>query len=429
MLSLMQMLRRLSQLEKKGHLSQCEKQLLKDRLLDKTLCAEVEAAFSAWGVEEAQSEQLTVSLKALLSSYALERQDDLDQVLNARSPVPQFGPMRNKTILFYSKDMENVASEAARKSRGRLVLGKIDWQRFDTPDGWPHLFIEDTHDLQYNDVMYIASFHSPQVVFEQLSIIYALPRLGCRSLRVIVPFFAVGTMERVTVTGEVATAAVLARMLSMTPQTAGGPTQFVFLDIHALQEQFYFSDNVIVLLKSCVRLLLEVLADLAKTEEVVIVFPDDGAFKRFYNKFERFKMVTCHKLRLESNLRRVEIRDGIEHVRGSHCVIVDDLVKSGGTMIECAEVLSRHGAEKVSCYVTHGVFPNDSFTKFLHSTHASNSTSVRFENFWMTDSIPAVANRVNNRPPFKVLPIAPLITFLRQNFWDKEAGPDPKRYD
>ena len=63
----------------------------------------------------------------------------------------------------------------------------------------------------------------------------------------------------------------------------------MFLDIHALQERFYFTDNVLVSLKSCVRLLHEELTKVQ--EEVVIVFPDDGACKRFKSKFEGFPLV------------------------------------------------------------------------------------------------------------------------------------------
>lgn len=334
--------------------------------------------------------------------------------------------VHNQTILFHCKEMEQIAIESVRCSQGSLSLGRISWDRFE--DGWPKLFIHNSHDLQYNDVMMLVSFDSPTVIFEQLSTVYALARAGCRSLRVIVPYFPTGTMERVDVVGDVATASTLARMMSMTPLVSGGPTQYVFLDIHALQEQFYFSDQVMVFLKSCVRLLLEALSALPKddAEPVCICFPDDGAFKRFHNKFTGFQTVVCHKLRLENDKRKVEIRDGLEFVHGAHCVIVDDLVKSGGTLLECANALVQRGASKVSCYCTHAVFPNQSYNKFIHA----HNPSVRFENFWVSDSIPTVANIVRGQPPFQVLSIAPLISFLRQNFWDrKHPGPDPKRYD
>jgi phosphoribosylpyrophosphate synthetase len=66
-------------------------------------------------------------------------------------------------------------------------------------------------------VLFLASFHTPDVVFEQLSALYALARYGARSLRVVVPFFATGTMERVDRVGEVATAATLARLVRASP--------------------------------------------------------------------------------------------------------------------------------------------------------------------------------------------------------------------
>ena len=473
--TLARMLSRLRKLESSGRINSAEKIVIKERLLDNRSPGnndELTAAFSAW-VDESD-ESLEISLKALVSSFKTDTEESLtsriikrssssfpdpsnvsgvtqiaphiavrlmqetakqafeeqesdieEHILDGRTPSPEMAGrlMRgvyNRTVLFYAREMESVAIRAQQMSKDRILLGKISWQRFDTPDGWPHLFIENTHDLQFNDVMFLASFHSPLVVFEQISAMYALARYGCRSLRVIVPFFPTGTMERVEVVGEVATAATLARMLSMVPHCAGGPAQYVFLDIHALQEQFYFSDEVIVLLKSCIKLLLKALSRLPSTDKVVIVFPDDGAFKRFNKKFSSFPTVICHKLRLQQDVRVVEIRDGLEFVPGAHCIIVDDLVKSGGTLFECAAVLLKAGAQKVSAYVTHGVFPNDSYKKFFHSSNPK----VKFDTFWVTDTIPTVACRLIE-PPFKVLSIAPLMSFLRQNFWDTE----PQRYD
>jgi hypothetical protein len=75
------------------------------------------------------------------------------------------------------------------------------------------------------DCAFLASFHTPDVIFEQLSMIYALPRYFARSLTVLLPYFATGMMERVSIFGEVATANSLARMLSLIPLCKGGPAQ------------------------------------------------------------------------------------------------------------------------------------------------------------------------------------------------------------
>lgn len=74
-------------------------------------------------------------------------------------------------------------------------------------------------------------------------------------MTVVLPFFATGTMERVEKLGQIATASTLARIFSIIPYACEGPTQLCIFDIHALQEQFYFSDNVKIRLKSCIYLL------------------------------------------------------------------------------------------------------------------------------------------------------------------------------
>lgn len=86
---------------------------------------------------------------------------------------------------------------------------------------------------------FLASFSSPGKIFEQLSVIYALPKLFVSSFTLVLPFFPTGTSERMEDEGDVATAFTLARILSNIPTSRGGPTSLVTFDIHALQV-FYF---------------------------------------------------------------------------------------------------------------------------------------------------------------------------------------------
>lgn len=73
------------------------------------------------------------------------------------------------------------------------------------------------------------------MIFEQLSVIYALPKLFVSSFTLVLPFFPTGTSERMEDEGDVATAFTLARILSNIPASRGGPTSLVTFDIHALQ--------------------------------------------------------------------------------------------------------------------------------------------------------------------------------------------------
>lgn len=89
---------------------------------------------------------------------------------------------------------------------------------------------------------FLASFSSPSVIFEQLSVIYALPRLFVASFTLVLPYFPTGSFERMEDEGDVATAFTMARILSNIPISRGGPTSLVIYDIHALQVCFdYYS--------------------------------------------------------------------------------------------------------------------------------------------------------------------------------------------
>jgi len=292
----------------------------------------------------------------------------------------------------------------------QVELCDLKWLHF--PDGFPNLEVKKDDALRLENfygTCIILSLHSPAVIFEQLCLLYALPRMRARNFRVILPWFSTGQTERVEKIGQIATASSLARMLSATPACPTGPSTVVIYDIHALQEQFYFSDNVLVELKSAVWLLKLELDRLKKEnpgEEIAITFPDDGAHKRFKPKFDGYHIIVCAKVR-DGDKRIVQIKEG--EPTGRHCVIVDDLVQSGETALESIKSLKEQGASKVSCYATHGIFPKESFKKFIGND--------ALHKFWITDSIPTTVSAVAGHQPFEILSLAPLLAeYLRGNF-------------
>ena len=117
-----------------------------------------------------------------------------------------------------------------------------------------------------------------------------------------------------------------------------------------------------------------------------IAFPDDGAAKRFGSMFKGLglEIVTCGKTR-NGDKRVVTIQDG--DCKGKNVVIVDDLVQTGGTLYECGVALRNAGATSVSAFCAHGVFPNESWRRFLKSGDRNC-----FEKFYLTNSIPTVTD-------------------------------------
>ncbi|KAK9153235.1 hypothetical protein Sjap_000715 [Stephania japonica] len=302
---------------------------------------------------------------------------------------------KKEVLLFYCVESEALARKVAHLSDS-IKLQSINWRSFD--DGFPNLFINNAQDIRGQHVAFLASFSSPSVIFEQLSIIFALPRLFVASFTLVLPFFPTGSFERMEEEGDVATAFTMARILSNIPISRGGPTSLVIYDIHALQERFYFGDHVLPCFETGIPLLKQRLHQLPDTENISIAFPDDGAWKRFYKQLQHFPMIVCNKVR-EGDKRIVRLKEGNPAAR--HVVIVDDLVQSGGTLIECQKVLAAHGAMKVSAYVTHAVFPEQSWQRFLH-----NGEEKAFSHFWITDSCPLTVKAIENKAPFEVLSLA-----------------------
>jgi ribose-phosphate pyrophosphokinase len=255
--------------------------------------------------------------------------------------------------------------------------------------------VEGAESIRGKHVAFLASFNNPETIFEQISVIYSLPKMFIASFTLILPFFPTGTAERVDREGEIPTAVTLARILSHIPMSRGGPTGMITFDIHALQERFYFGDNITPCFETGIPLLLLAIKELPDAADVVIAYPDEGAMKRFHTFFEAFHEVVCTKVR-KGVERLVTLKEG--EPQGKHVVIVDDLVQSGGTLIECGKVLVDNGAKKISAFCTHGVFPNDKHERFTGSD--------MFENFWITDSCPQTVKRVQGKKPFKILSLA-----------------------
>ncbi|KAL2484508.1 Ribose-phosphate pyrophosphokinase 3 [Abeliophyllum distichum] len=311
-----------------------------------------------------------------------------------------------RVCLFYCSEMKDIAERIAAESDA-IELRSITWRKFE--DGFPNLFISNAHGIRGQHVAFLASFSSPGVIFEQLSVIYALPKLFVSSFTLVLPFFPTGTSERMEDEGDVATAFTLARILSNIPISRGGPTSLVTFDIHALQERFYFGDNILPSFESGIPMLLNRLQQLPDSDNITIAFPDDGAWKRFHKQLQHFPMVVCAKVR-EGDQRIVRIKEG--DPKGRHVVIVDDLVQSGGTLFECQKVLAKHGAAKISAYVTHGIFPNSSWERFKHDKGGNPENGMTY--FWITDSCPLTVKHVKNKAPFEVLSISAAIASALQ---------------
>lgn len=268
-------------------------------------------------------------------------------------------------------------------------LMNINWGKF--PDGTPNLFVEGIpHETEGKHVLFLSDFYGDKR-FSQNCVMVALAESFIESFTILLPFMPTATMERVSVEGQIATARIDAHFLSNLPRPHGSSyTKVIVYDLHTEQNRFYVQDRAMLRMASAVNLVTSYIKS-----DTVIAFPDAGACKRYGGLFTSYNQITCGKIR-DGDKRIVHIKEG--DPLDKEILIVDDLVQSGGTLIECARVLQEQGAKKVDCYVTHVVFPKKSYERFMKE-------DCPISTFFHTDTIPTTCSKIAGIKPFVCIPI------------------------
>jgi hypothetical protein len=149
---------------------------------------------------------------------------------------------------------------------------------------------------------------------------------------------------------------------------------------------------------------IKTMVDMPPLSKIVLVLPDNGAEKRFASHFDDVcpGTVVCIKKRV-GDKREIDIcREPNFDWTKCPLLLRDDLVQSGSTLVECAQLLRKRGAKLLYAFVTHAVFPNRSFEAFVEG----GKHHGLFTKFFVTDSIPETTIQIAGREPFCVLPLA-----------------------
>lgn len=247
----------------------------------------------------------------------------------------------------------------------------IDYWNFN--DWWPEIMLDNPKDkIEWKNVTYLWDISTQDKFFSNISAFQAITWYYAEKINIILPYFPVWTMERVDKEWQVATAMVMARLFDSTPSANWWKAVFHFFDIHDLHERFYHNDNVAFKLHTTMSLIKE---RIKWMENIAIAFPDAWAKKRFKKDFELYDLIECSKERdWDKRIIRITEWDS----KGKNVIIVDDLIQSGTTLINCGAKLREWWAKSVSCYVPHAVCPNNSHIKIAEN----------FDTFYTTNSIP-----------------------------------------
>ena len=216
------------------------------------------------------------------------------------------------------------------------------------------------------DVFIVQSHSSTDVqsindsLMEQLIMVDAAKRASARRVTVVAPCYAYARQDRKSEGREPITAKLVSNMFRV-----AGADRIIGVDLHSGQIQGFFDGPVDHL--TAMPVLCEHMAGLG--EDLVVVSPDAGRVKvaeRYANVLHA-DLAIVHKRRVKGAKNSVEAKDVVGEVDGRTCVLIDDMIDTGGTIVAAAEQLMEKGAERVYAACTHGVFSGPAIDRLKNS--------------------------------------------------------------
>jgi ribose-phosphate pyrophosphokinase len=207
-----------------------------------------------------------------------------------------------------------------------------------------------TEDLSVNDV-----------IMEQLIMIDAARRASAKRITAVIPNYGYARQDRKAEGREPITAKLVANMFA-----TAGANRLMSVDLHSGQIQGFFDGPVDHLTA------MPVLVDYIKRnlpEDLVVVSPDAGRVKvaeRYTNQLHA-DLAIVHKRRVKGVKNTVEAVEIVGDVEGRTCVIIDDMIDTGGTICAAADQLKERGAEEIYALATHGVLSGPAIDRFKNS--------------------------------------------------------------
>ena len=284
----------------------------------------------------------------------------------------------------------NPALAAAIGDYLNTTLTKAVVRRF--ADG--EVFVEIQENVRGADVFVIQSTSAPanDHLMELLIIIDALRRSSARRITAVVPYFGYARQDRKPGPRTPISAKLVANLI-----THAGADRVMTLDLHAGQIQGFFDIPTDNLYASPV--MVRDIKDKFKLDNVMVVSPDVGGVVRARGLAKRINAPLAIIDKRRERAGESEVMNVIGEVAGHTCILVDDIVDSGGTLVNAADALLANGAKDVYAYITHGVLSGGAVARVSKS---------KLKELVITDSIQET-DAVKAAPNIRVLPIAHLI--------------------
>jgi ribose-phosphate pyrophosphokinase len=305
-----------------------------------------------------------------------------------------------KLMLFSGRGHEQLAQQVAAELDTEISNTSL----YDFANG--EIFVRFEESVRGCDAFVIQSHTTPvnTWIMEHLIMVDALKRASAKRITVVTPFYGYARQDKKHRGRE----PISARLMADLFKTAGAD-RLMAVDLHTAQIQGFF-DGPVDHLFALEPLARYVASRVADRNLITVVSPDAGRVRVAERWTDRLNspLAIIHKRRDPNVPNEVKVFEVVGQVEGRICVVVDDMIDTGGTIVKAAETLLEEGALDVIVAATHGIFSGPAIDRLKNS---------RISEVIVTDTLPISPEQQFDK--LTVLPIAPLIArAVRQVFDD-----------
>ena len=296
---------------------------------------------------------------------------------------------QKRLVLIGGRSHPELSEQVAKE----LGVDLVDTQAYDFANG--EIFVRFEESVRGCDAFVLQSHTEPinKWIMEQLLMVDALKRASAKRITVVMPFYGYARQDKKHRGRE----PISARLIADLFRTAGAD-RLMAVDLHTAQIQGFFDGPVDHLF--ALPLLVKYVAQHIDRNEITVVSPDAGRVRvaERWTDLLGAPLAIIHKRRDPDVPNEAKVFEVVGDVEGRVCVVIDDMIDTGGTIVKAAEQLFENGAKDVIVAATHAILSGPAKERFEQS---------RVRQVIVTDTLPIPEDRRFDK--LLVLPVAPLI--------------------
>ena len=282
-----------------------------------------------------------------------------------------------------------LCKDIARNLKLKLVNSNI--KRFQDNE----IYVEINENIRGNSVFVVQSTANPvnDNLMELLICIDALRRSSAKNITAVIPYFGYARQDRKVVPRTAISAKLVSNLI-----TNAGANRILSVDLHAGQIQGFFDIPVDNLFAT--PIFARHIKKNINTNNLICVAPDVGGVERTRALSRKINVTIAIVDKRRPAAGKSEVMNIIGNVQNKICVIVDDIIDSGGTIVNTAKALKDKGAKTVYVYITHAVLSGNAVDKIIKS---------QIKKLVITDTIDN-SKKIKKNKKIEVISLAPMIS-------------------